>query len=188
MRGAARPPTNTLRGDGATPLADAADTTTTTAQILSDAAEAPDTPSGDPSVSSRRANREVEALLPGRVHDTPHGNCFVVEWRYPLDHSHGFARLGAIVETPLDSAGPLLSRHRDERIRLLTADPRRMIYLDTETTGLAGGTGTYAFLIGIGRFVGDEFVVRQMFMRDLHEEHAALHVLAREMAGYEALV
>lgn len=129
-----------------------------------------------------------ESLLPGRERITPHGSCFVAEWRYPLAHLHGHAALGAILETPLHHAAPLLARRRDERVRLLAADPRRLIYLDTETTGLAGGTGTYAFLIGIGRFMGDEFVVRQLFMRELHEEHAALHLLAEEMAGYEALV
>lgn len=133
-------------------------------------------------------NRSAESLLPGRVLATPHGSCFVAEWRYPLDHRHGQMRLGAALETALDHAILLLTRRRDERVRLLKADPRRVVYLDTETTGLAGGTGTYAFLIGIGRYIGDEFVVRQVFMRDLHEEHAALHLLAQEMAGYEALV
>ena len=54
------------------------------------------------------------------------------------------------------------------------APPRgpRLLYLDTETTGLAGGTGTYAFLVGVGFFDGGEFEVRQYFMRDLDEEPA----------------
>src|ERR1700726_2047272 len=47
----------------------------------------------------------------------------------------------------------LLSRGRDEalskRTRAALADPSKWFFLDTETTGLAGGTGTYAFLIGL---------------------------------------
>ncbi len=62
----------------------------------------------------------------------------------------------------------------------------RLLYLDTETTGLAGGTGTYAFLVGVGFFDGDEFEVRQYFMRDLDDEPAllaALEPLLREVDG-----
>jgi hypothetical protein len=65
-------------------------------------------------------------------------------------------------------------------------DPRRLLFLDTETTGLAGGTGTYAFLVGAGRLEGDRFVVRQFFMRDLDEEPAllaALDPLLEDAAG-----
>src|SRR5207253_4242092 len=51
------------------------------------------------------------------------------------------------------------------------------LFLDTETTGLAGGTGTYAFLVGVGRLDGDRFVVAQYFMRDLDEEPALLAAL-----------
>src|SRR5438034_1333048 len=62
----------------------------------------------------------------------------------------------------------------------------RLLYLDTETTGLAGGTGTYAFLVGVGFFDGDEFEVQQYFMRDLDDEPAllaALEPLLREVDG-----
>jgi uncharacterized protein YprB with RNaseH-like and TPR domain len=61
-------------------------------------------------------------------------------------------------------------------VSILTAEPdlegfdfRRAVFLDTETTGLAGGAGTAAFLIGVGWVDGDRFVVRQYFMRDYHE-------------------
>lgn len=54
-------------------------------------------------------------------------------------------------------------------------DLARLRFLDTETTGLAGGTGTHVFLVGIGRFVGPTFHVRQLFMRHPGEERALLH-------------
>ena len=43
-------------------------------------------------------------------------------------------------------------------------DPKRALFLDTETTGLSGGAGTVAFLVGLGRIEGREFVVRQFLM------------------------
>ena len=57
------------------------------------------------------------------------------------------------------------------------------MFLDTETTGLAGGTGTAAFLVGIGYVEGERFVVRQYFMRDYHEEAALLRGLAEDLAA-----
>jgi uncharacterized protein YprB with RNaseH-like and TPR domain len=56
-------------------------------------------------------------------------------------------------------------------------DYARGVFLDTETTGLSGGTGTVAFLIGLGWFEGSRFVMKQLFMRDYSEERAALMFL-----------
>lgn len=52
------------------------------------------------------------------------------------------------------------------------------LFLDTETTGLAGGTGTMAFLIGLGWFEEGSFHVRQILARDFSEECAALAYLS----------
>lgn len=48
--------------------------------------------------------------------------------------------------------------------------PENLLFLDTETTGLHGGAGTVAFLVGIGRFEKGQFTVRQYLMRDYDEE------------------
>ncbi len=56
------------------------------------------------------------------------------------------------------------------------------LFLDTETTGLAGGTGTMAFLIGLGWFEDGQFHIRQILARDFGEEKAALAHLG-EIAG-----
>jgi hypothetical protein len=66
--------------------------------------------------------------------------------------------------------------------------PSRLVFLDTETTGLAGGTGTCAFLIGIGSVEGVRFSVRQFFLRDYPEEKAQLQALSDALAPYEGLV
>ncbi len=44
------------------------------------------------------------------------------------------------------------------------------IFIDTETTGLAGGTGTYVFLVGVGFFQDNSFLVRQFLLKSPADE------------------
>ena len=67
-------------------------------------------------------------------------------------------------------------------------DPEQWLFLDTETTGLAGGTGTYPFLVGIGWWDAGGLQVEQFFMRDLDEEHSLLLELSERMAQRPVLV
>lgn len=60
-------------------------------------------------------------------------------------------------------------------------DPGSVAYVDIETTGLSGGSGTVAFLIGVGRFENGAFRVRQFFMEDFHEEPALIEAVAAEL-------
>jgi uncharacterized protein YprB with RNaseH-like and TPR domain len=69
-----------------------------------------------------------------------------------------------------------------------TADPARWLFLDTETTGLAGGTGTYAFLVGLAWWDAGGLEVEQLFLRDYSEEHAVLTALTARMAERPVLV
>jgi uncharacterized protein len=68
------------------------------------------------------------------------------------------------------------------------ADPQQWLFLDTETTGLAGGTGTYAFLVGIAWWDAGGLEVEQFFMRDHSEEHSLLVALAERMAERRVLI
>ena len=69
-----------------------------------------------------------------------------------------------------------------------TSDPQQWLFLDTETTGLAGGTGTYPFLVGIAWWDAGGLEVEQFFMRDHSEEHSLLVALAERMAERRVLV
>jgi uncharacterized protein len=86
----------------------------------------------------------------------------------------------------------LLSRTRDaalsRRTRAALEDPAKWLFLDTETTGLAGGTGTYPFLVGIAWWDAGGLQVEQLFMRDFSEEHSLLHELAARVAQRPVLV
>jgi uncharacterized protein len=68
------------------------------------------------------------------------------------------------------------------------ADPQQWLFLDTETTGLAGGTGTYPFLVGIAWWDAGGLEVEQFFMREHSEEHSLLVALAERMAERRVLV
>jgi uncharacterized protein len=93
---------------------------------------------------------------------------------------------------PSGVALELLSHTRDEsiarRTRTALEDPARWLFLDTETTGLAGGTGTYPFLVGIAWWDAGGLQVEQFFMRDFSEEHSLLHELAARLAERPVLV
>ncbi len=98
-----------------------------------------------------------------------------------------------IVRRRFDGPAPVEASPR--ALRLLApdapcenSDPRRWLFLDTETTGLAGGTGTYAFLVGIAWWDGDGFVVQQYFMRNHAEEASLLLDLAEVLAERSTLV
>lgn len=67
-------------------------------------------------------------------------------------------------------------------------DPEQWLFLDTETTGLAGGTGTYAFMVGIAWWDAGGLQVEQFFMRDLDEEHSLLLELSERMQKRPVLV
>lgn len=112
----------------------------------------------------------IERVVPGRFHPTSHGEAFVAETTFPLEYRHG--------QMPLSLTSPLgTMADWAKEPRLARSDASRLVFLDIETTGLAGGTGTYAFLVGIGRYGGDGFQLAQFFMRDPVEEPAVLTAL-----------
>lgn len=86
----------------------------------------------------------------------------------------------------------LLSQSRDvaltRRTRAALEDPEKWLFLDTETTGLAGGTGTYAFLVGLAWWDAGGLQVEQLFLRDFSEEHSLLYELAARLAERPVLV
>lgn len=123
----------------------------------------------------------IESVLEGRVVETMNGSAFAVETTYGLDYRHGTTALA-----PKLRIETIAEWTRDARVQ--QADSQKFVFIDTETTGLVGGTGTYPFLIGVGRFAGDEFRLTQLFMRDPAEEPAVLAALSELLAPCDALV
>ena len=126
-------------------------------------------------------SHSIDSVVAGSFVPTPRGDVFIAEQTYPSDYIYG--------SSPLISPSPLsfISQWaRDPEIEKLPLS--KFAFLDTETSGLSGGTGTYAFLVGAARFIDDKFVLQQFFMRDPAEEPALLEGLAKFLAPCEALV
>ena len=130
----------------------------------------------------RPAPEPIERLVDGELHDTGHGSIVRVRREYPLSHRHGAEPLGDALAAPLE----LLARAARIDAELGAADG--LLFLDTETTGLAGGTGTYAFLVGVAVVEDGRLVVLQYFMRDFDDEPALLTALEPLLARARAIV
>jgi uncharacterized protein len=124
----------------------------------------------------------IEEWAQGQVIENGHGSHFQMEKLYPRHRRHGSADVGALAELPNDLLDVLGGGE------LPVSCPERWAFLDTETTGLAGGSGTYAFLIGVGRITAEGFCVRQYFMREYAEERSLLSSLAEHLAEFDVLV
>jgi len=68
-----------------------------------------------------------------------------------------------------------------------TFDVRKCLFLDTETTGLSGGAGTVAFLVGVGFIEGGALVIEQYLMRDYSDEPELIDRLANRMERFECV-
>lgn len=115
--------------------------------------------------------------LPGERIETSLGAFQRIDTTYQLDFAHGPKTLAQAFAHHPGTAARLA---RDEA--LAHADLRSLAFLDTETTGLAGGAGTLVFLIGIGAVEDDRFVLRQYFLLDPAHEPALLAALVDDLA------
>lgn len=127
--------------------------------------------------------KAIEELVDGQFLSTPFGEVFSVRETYGSGYRYGGILLGELLEVPHYPAHLIT---RDERLKDI--DFTRTLFLDTETTGLSGGTGTYAFMVGVGSFQGGGFTVQQLFMRDHSEEKAMLFVLGELLDRNDFLV
>lgn len=129
------------------------------------------------------AARVIEAVLGGEWRDEGGHRRLVVERRIDPETRHGRMRVG-------DLAGSC-ARDAAQASMLTAGAPARLpfMFFDLETTGLSGGAGTYAFLVGFGSFdASGAFVTRQFVMTAPSDERPLLEAVARDVAGAGALV
>ncbi|MDW7710571.1 MAG: ribonuclease H-like domain-containing protein [Deferrisomatales bacterium] len=126
----------------------------------------------------------VDRFVPGRRRQAPSGPAFVAEWTAPTGYLHGCVPTVELGTLPGPGARALFPEHLGA-----LANASEVAFLDTETTGLAGGAGTVPFLVGVARWVpGRGFRVAQLFLEELDREPALLEALAEELAGVRCLV
>jgi hypothetical protein len=124
----------------------------------------------------------ADEFMSGEVVETAFGSHFETEKLYERHRRHGSMDISNLQELPDDLLGPLSGGS------VPPSTPERWAFLDTETTGLATGSGTYAFLVGVGRITPEGFRIRQFFMRDFGEEASLMDALDRHLAGFDVLV
>jgi uncharacterized protein YprB with RNaseH-like and TPR domain len=111
------------------------------------------------------------------------GDTVVARTAWPAEHRHGLHDLGALAGIGAEQLA-LISLDRE----LAYADLSRAVFLDTETTGLSTGAGTYVFLVGAGFFDGQHFRVSQFFLRSPGEETPFLEALDGFLRNFSMVV
>ena len=123
----------------------------------------------------------IEKVVSGTEHTTPFGSAFLADEQFPADYQHGLIPFSQKVDYSLlgEWAGyPTLHEKPADQF----------IFLDTETSGLAGGTGTFAFMIGLGWWQSDGFRLQQFFLREPAEEAAVLAALDEVLTPFQTIV
>jgi uncharacterized protein YprB with RNaseH-like and TPR domain len=123
--------------------------------------------------------------LPFAHQETPLGPLYVRTKRFSAAHRVGRAS----VTSGKDASAGMLALLALDPV-LSNVDPGRLLYLDTETTGLSAGAGTVPFLIGLAWFEPDSssLVMEQILLRQLGEEAPMLARLAERVARASAFV
>ena len=121
-------------------------------------------------------------VIQGEEVDSTFGKFFIVNGYYSGSSKHGTRRIREIAAIDMKAAA--LPANNEDIALFSCADA---LFLDTETTGLSGGTGTFAFLIGLGWFENETFRTQQIFARDFSEERACLNFLT-EFAGEKSFL
>ena len=129
----------------------------------------------------QRKSYPVEEIVAGRFVDTGNGDTYVIEEDFPISYIHGQVGL------QIANAPRLIAEWAGNQ-KIAEQDPEAIVFLDTETSGLAGGTGTFAFLVGVGRYTPEGFHLAQFFMRDPLEEPALLIALEEFLAPCQTIV
>ena len=109
----------------------------------------------------------IENVVNGGFEENQFGSFFYTETKYSVGKEYGNQTL-EIISMP-ESIQRTLTPTQTE------SNPSDFIFIDTETSGLSGGVGTWAFMVGVVRQLEDEFVAKQFFMRNPSEERAMLY-------------
>lgn len=126
---------------------------------------------------------EIDKTIPGELVSDGDYGFYLVRQDFPLDTEMGGFPLGAALDT---QARHIALAAADEELQ--DFDPRTALFIDTETSGLAGGAGTVVFLTGVGYFTDDAFRLDQCFMRDYDDEESMLEFLADRFKQCESVV
>lgn len=122
----------------------------------------------------------IENVIKGEWLHAQFGDIFEVKNLFTYEYQHG---KGVLKQEVVFSKLFDVTEIVDELLRL-----EDILFLDTETTGLSGGTGTMAFLVGLGYFTKTGFLTEQYFLDDPSEEMELLNKLDLTLSKFKVLV
>ena len=131
--------------------------------------------------SHSKLNHPIDRVIPGEWWKTNNGDVFIVETCYDADF-----RIGQ-VSLKNQSSLEVISEWAGSS-RLAGLSKEQFAFLDVETTGLYGGSGVIAFLIGVARFENDQLRLVQFFLHDPAQEKAQLSALRKFVEPCKAFV
>lgn len=123
----------------------------------------------------------IEHLFSGVIEKTIYGDAYYVPHRHELLEYYGNVSIN------LSPTPELIASWANEP-GLVQCSAADFAFLDTETTGLSGGAGVLAFMVGIARFFPDHLEIRQYFLREAGEEPAMLAAISSYLGGVKAIV
>ena len=109
----------------------------------------------------------LDDVIPGTEVHNSLGSCYLCRSEFPNGYKHGVIEFSSIISTSEISSVSKPATNGE-------MNPEGLFFLDTETTGLSGGTGIFAFLVGVGYQKADVFRVDQYLIRDPGEEASML--------------
>lgn len=124
----------------------------------------------------------IDRILKGQFRQTYQGETFVVDESFNNNYRQGNTQLSPFLLSP----GLFSDWVNDSALFKIPVN--EICFLDIETTGLSGGTGTLAFLIGAGRYIDDRFHLAQFFLHEPINEPALLVALEEYIAPCNVLV
>ena len=132
------------------------------------------------SPSTAKSDVKLESAVDGKIIQNSLGEFVLKETLYPMNHQHGVVTFHYDFHTE--------TINRTAKITPESPSLERLLFIDTETSGLSGGTGTFAFLVGYGRFSSEGFLLTQLMIRDPGEEPAMLLHLINQINDKDIFV
>ena len=148
------------------------------------------TPAVQKGTNSLKGKDQLLDTLDGKITRNKFGEFVLVKKGFDPAGLHQEVRLPLSWEVSGEMLARVCSSRRpgEPAYSQVPFDPAQAAFFDCETTGLAGGVGTYAFLVGVGYLSKEEFVVEQYFMQDFHQESAVLSAVLERLSGFKFLV
>ena len=133
-------------------------------------------------LSLKREERapERKPILQNDMYEENDKGFIIREFFYPLNAVYGKFALAEWNNVVSDQLA-IISGEEE----FLKVSPMKLLFFDTETTGISGGAGTIPFMLGIGFFEEEQFRVKIFILNDLNREDEFLDELDRFLQSIE---